>query len=278
VRFDLARGAAVFAYIRIPQRRRAAASSWWIVHRQTRWRGWRTIPTCCPTRLSRDRGGQAVLSSRRTVDAAPSLVSTACDGIAVSAAASWCTTAIASRNLYSVDAAVLTDFTQSRRRRGRDDQEPGRQGRSGWLGSDAQGRVYLTTGSSTHPAFDPSQGTADTFNRRLRRCSQPAFGLAGFAGVGEGGTLYNYLDAGESFASFQRGGRICGSRVLSVQGTDGRDARGRGEGGRQKAEGIHHRGTEGTDAGREEGRTRQAEEDESWNVWCESSLTLESRK
>src|SRR5260370_25538580 len=49
-----------------------------------------------------------------TVDAAPSLVSVAADGIAVSADGKlvyYCP--IASRNLYSVDAAVLTDFTQS---------------------------------------------------------------------------------------------------------------------------------------------------------------------
>jgi len=52
VRFDLARGAAGFAYIPDPQRRRAAASSWWICPPATRCGGWRTIPPCCPTRLS----------------------------------------------------------------------------------------------------------------------------------------------------------------------------------------------------------------------------------
>src|SRR6267143_3840046 len=51
-------------------------------------------------------------------------------------------------------------------------------------------------------------------------------------------------------------GRICGSRRTFCTRYRRTRRRGRGEGGRQKAEGIHHRGTEGTEAGREEGGTR----------------------
>src|SRR5258708_39601971 len=60
---------------------------------------------------------------------------------------------------------------------------------------------------------------------------------------------------------FSTRGRICGSRPTFCTRYRRTRRRGRGEGGRQKAEGIHHRGTEGTEAGREEGGTRQAEED-----------------
>src|SRR5258708_26274589 len=50
---------------RIPQRRRAAASSWWICPPATRCGGWRTIPPCCPTRLSARPWRASRLSSRR---------------------------------------------------------------------------------------------------------------------------------------------------------------------------------------------------------------------
>src|SRR6267142_2574067 len=54
---------------------------------------------------------------------------------------------------------------------------------------------------------------------------------------------------------FSTRGRICGSRRTFCTRYRRTRRRGRGEGGRQKAEGIHHRGTEGTEAGREEGGT-----------------------
>jgi len=101
-----------------------------------------------------------------TVDAAPSLVSVANDGIAVSADGKlvyYCP--IASRNLYSVDAAVLTDFTQSDAAVAATVKNLGDKGEVGGLEADAQGRVYLTNGEfNAILRFDPSQGTAHTFN------------------------------------------------------------------------------------------------------------------
>src|SRR6266478_2432644 len=60
-------------------------------------------------------------------------------------------------------------------------------------------------------------------------------------------------------------GRICGSRRTFCTRCRRTGRRGRGEGGRQKAEGIHHRGTEGTEAGREEGRNEAGRRRRSWN-------------
>src|SRR6266446_7752011 len=60
-------------------------------------------------------------------------------------------------------------------------------------------------------------------------------------------------------------GRICGNRRTSFTRCRRTGRRGRGEGGRQKAEGIHHRGTEGTEAGREEGRNEAGRRRRSWN-------------
>src|SRR6266446_1278583 len=72
---------------------------------------------------------------------------------------------IASRNLYSVDAAVLTDFTQSDAAVAATIKNLGDKGEVGGLEADAQGRVYLTNGEFNGVLrFDPSQGTADTFN------------------------------------------------------------------------------------------------------------------
>src|SRR5258708_23949146 len=76
--------------------------------------------------------------------------------------------------------------------------------------------------------------------------------MGGFAGVGEARGALHYLDAGESFASFQRGPGSAAAAVLSVQGTDGRDAGDavRAEGRRQKAEGRRQKA---------EGRRQKAE-------------------
>src|SRR5260370_247662 len=94
------------------------------------------------------------------------LASGAADGIAVSADGKlvyYCP--IASRNLYSVDAAVLTDFTQSDAAVAATIKNLGDKGEVGGLEADAQGRVYLTNGEfNAILRFDPSQGTADTFN------------------------------------------------------------------------------------------------------------------
>src|SRR5258708_37910738 len=77
---------------------------------------------------------------------------------------------------------------------------------------------------------------------------------------------------------FSTRGRICGGRRTFCTRYRRTRRRGRGEGGRQKAEGIHHRGTEGTEAGREEGGTRQAEEDEAGTFGVNRSLTLGKSK
>jgi len=99
---------------------------------------------------------------------------------------------IASRNLYSVDAAVLTDFTQSDAAVAATIKNLGDKGEVGGLEADAQGRVYLTNGEfNAIRRFDPSQGTADTFNptfetvvhnRHLVWPDSPA--------LGKDGTLY----------------------------------------------------------------------------------------
>jgi len=111
VRFDLARGAAacvhpgflsgggqrLIVWICSPARGAAAGDD----------------PPCCRPGFPRDRGGQAVCHQ---ADGTPRLhsVSVAADGIAVSADGRlvyYCP--IGQPELVSVDAAVLTDFTQS---------------------------------------------------------------------------------------------------------------------------------------------------------------------
>src|SRR5258708_36608007 len=77
---------------------------------------------------------------------------------------------------------------------------------------------------------------------------------------------------------FSTRGRICGGRRTFCTRYRRTRRRGRGEGGRQKAEGIHHRVTEGTEAVREEGGTRQAEEDEAGTFGVNRSLTLGKSK
>src|SRR6202011_1761361 len=104
-----------------------------------------------------------------TADAAPSLVSVACDGIAVSADGKlvyYCP--IASRNLYPVDAAVLTDFTQSDAAVAATIKNLGDKGEVGGLEADAQGRVYLTNGEFTAiRRFNPPRGRRALCTRRL---------------------------------------------------------------------------------------------------------------
>jgi len=166
VRFDLARGAAGFAYI--PDSSAAAGSGIIVVDLSTgnAVRRLANDPTVLPDPAFRATVEGKPFVIQATADAAPSLVSTACDGIAVSADGKlvyYCP--IASRNLYSVDAAVLTDFTQSDAAVAATIKNLGDKGEVGGLEADAQGRVYLTNGEfNAIRRFDPSQGTGDTFN------------------------------------------------------------------------------------------------------------------
>jgi sugar lactone lactonase YvrE len=166
VRFDLARGAAGFAYI--PDSSAAAGSGIIVVDLSTgnAVRRLANDPTVLPDPAFRATVEGKPFVIQATADAAPSLVSVACDGIAVSADGKlvyYCP--IASRNLYSVDAAVLTDFTQSDAAVAATIENLGDKGEVGGLEADAQGRVYLTNGEfNAILRFDPSQGTGDTFN------------------------------------------------------------------------------------------------------------------
>src|SRR5258705_106176 len=114
VRFDLARGRAGFAYI--PDSSAAAGSGIIVVDLSTgnAVRRLAHDPTVLPDPAFRATVEGKPFVIQATVDAAPSLVSVAAAGIAGSADGRlvyYCP--IASRNLYSVDAAVLTEFTQS---------------------------------------------------------------------------------------------------------------------------------------------------------------------
>src|ERR1700736_4723105 len=166
VRFDLARGAAGFAYITDSS---AAAGSGIIVVDLATGNAVRRLandPTVLPDPAFRATVEGKPFVIQATANAAPSLVSVANDGIAVSADGKlvhYCP--IASQNLYSVDAAVLTDFTQSDAAVAATIKNLGDKGEVGGLEADAQGRVYLTNGEfNAIRRFDPSQGTADTFN------------------------------------------------------------------------------------------------------------------
>jgi len=162
VRFDLARGAAGFAYTRILSGG-GSGISWWICPPATRCGGWRTIPPCCRPGFPRDREGKPFViqgDGRRRAFTGIGR-GRRHRGFGGRQAVYYCP--IASRNLYSVDAAVLTD-SPNPTRRGRDGQEPGDKGE--WVAeADAQGRVYLTNGE-----FTPSCGS---IRRRERRHFQP---------------------------------------------------------------------------------------------------------
>jgi len=193
VRFDSQRGKAGFAYISDSS---AAAGSGIIVVDLSTGNAVRRLandPTVLPDPAFRATVEGKPFVIQATADAAPSLVSVACDGIAVSADGKlvyYCP--IASRNLYSVDAAVLTDFTQSDAAVAATIENLGDKGEVGGLEADAQGRVYLTNGEfNAILRFDPSQGTGDTFNptfetvvhnRHLVWPDSPA--------LGKDGTLY----------------------------------------------------------------------------------------
>src|SRR6266403_2150236 len=165
VRFDLARGAAGFAYI--PDSSAAAGSGIIVVDLSTgnAVRRLANDPTVVRGPAFRASAEGKPLGTRATAGGAPRLVWAAADGIAVSADGKlvyYCP--IASRNLYSVDAAVLTDFTQSDAAVAATIKNLGDKGEVGGLEADAQGRVYLTNGEfNAIRRFDPSQGTADTF-------------------------------------------------------------------------------------------------------------------
>src|SRR5216683_3799943 len=136
VRFDLARGAAGFAYI--PDSSAAAGSGIIVVDLST---------GNAVRRLANDPTVLPDPAFRATVEGKPFVIQATVDGIAVSADGKlvyYCP--IASRNLYSVDAAVLTDFTQSDAAVAATIKNLGDKGEVGGLEADAQGRVYLTNG------------------------------------------------------------------------------------------------------------------------------------
>ena len=166
VRFDLARGTAGFAYLSDSS---AMQGSGIIVVDLSTGQAVRRLandPSVLP-----DPSFRAVVEGRPFVTQAkatdaPSLLTIACDGIAVSADGKlvyYCP--IASRYLYSVSADALTDFTQSDAAVAATVKNVGDKGEVGGLEADAQGRVYLTTGEyNAVRRFDPAAGTADTFN------------------------------------------------------------------------------------------------------------------
>src|ERR1700680_1876288 len=193
VRFDLARGAAGFAYISDSS---AAAGSGIIVVDLSTGNAVRRLahdPTVLPDPAFRATVEGKPFVIQATVDAAPSLVSVACDGITVSPDGTlvYYTTS-ASRNLYSVDAAVLTDFTQSDAAVAATIKNLGDKGEVGGLEADAQGRVYLTNGEfNAIRRFDPSQGTADTFNPPFETVvHNRQLGWPDSPALGKDGTLY----------------------------------------------------------------------------------------
>src|SRR6267142_2848514 len=75
--------------------------------------------------------------------------------------------------------------------------------------------------------------------RRLRRWFTTGIWSGRIRWRWGGRDALHYLDAGESFASFQRGAGSAAAAVLSVQGTDGRDA-----GDAVRAEGLNRNFTE----------------------------------
>ena len=166
VRFDSQRGAAGFAYISDSS---AKQGSGIIVVNLATGQAVRRLandPSVLP-----DPSFRAVVEGRQFVTqasatAAPSLLTIACDGIAVSADGKlvyYCP--IASRDLYSVSADALTDFTQSDAAVAATVKNLGEKGEVGGLEADAQGRVYLTNGEyNAIRRFNPAAGTSDTFN------------------------------------------------------------------------------------------------------------------
>jgi len=220
VRFDLARGAAGFAYI--PgflsgggQRHHRGGS----VHRQ-RGAAAGERSTVLPGPGFSARRWREAFVIQATVEAAPSLVSSRPTASRFSGgrqAGYYCP--IASRNLYSVDARRAEDFPIRRRRAAT--VKNWATGRSGWLGSGRAGaRLSDERGVQRHPAVRSVAGNGGHFHRRLetvvhnRHLVWPDSLALGRTGRS------TYLDAGESFASFHAG-QDCGrAAVLSVQGTD----------------------------------------------------------
>ena len=166
VRFDLSRGTAGFAYLSDSS---AKQGSGIIVVNLATGQAVRRLandPSVLP-----DPSFRAVVEGRPFVTQAsatdaPSLLTIATDGIAVSADGKlvyYCP--IASRYLYSVSADALTDFTVSDADVAATIKNVGEKGEVGGLEADAQGRIYLTNGEyNAVRRFDPSQGTVDTFN------------------------------------------------------------------------------------------------------------------
>ena len=166
VRFDSSRGKAGFAYI--PDSSPAEGSGIVVVDLATGQavRRLANDPSVLP-----DPGFRAVVEGKQfvtqpTADAAPSVIKIAADGIAVSADGKlvyYCP--IASRDLFSVDADVLTDFTQSDEAVAATIKNVGEKGLVGGLEADAQGRIYLTNGEyNAIRRFDPAAATSETFN------------------------------------------------------------------------------------------------------------------
>ncbi len=166
VRFDSARGAAGFAYLSDSS---PSMGSGIIVVDLSSGNAVRRLandPSVLP-----DKGFRAVVEGKQFVTqasatAAPSVINIACDGIAVSADGKlvyYCP--IASRNLFSVDADLLTDFTQTDATVAASIENLGEKGEVGGLEADAQGRIYLTNAEyNAVRRFDPAAGTSTTFN------------------------------------------------------------------------------------------------------------------
>ena len=227
VRFDLKRGTAGFAYLSDSS---AKQGSGIIVVNLATGQAVRRLandPSVLP-----DPSYRAVIEGRSFVTQAkatdaPSLLTIACDGIAVSADGKlvyYCP--IASRYLYAVSADALTDFTVSDAAVAATVKNVGEKGEVGGLEADAQGRIYLTNGEyNAVRRFDPAQGTAGHVQPVVRDAgARPAPRVAGFDGVGQGRDALRHLDAGEPAAGFQRRGGRAAAAVHPLQGADGRDA------------------------------------------------------
>ena len=166
VRFDTRRGAAGFAYLSDSS---ATSGSGIIVVDLSTGRAVRRLandPSVLP-----DPAFRAVVEGKQfvaqaTASAPPAEPQIACDGIAVSADGSrvyYCP--IASRYLYSVNADVLADFSQTDAAVAATVKNHGEKGAVGGLEGDAQGRIYLTNVEyNSIRRFDPTAAPKEAFN------------------------------------------------------------------------------------------------------------------
>ena len=166
VRFDLTRGTLGFAYITDAS---AVSGSGIIVVDLATGQAVRRLqndPSVLP-----DAGFRAVVEGKQFVSqptavAAPGPVTTAADGIALSADGKtlyYCP--IASRRLYSVSTDALADFTLSDQAVAGTVQSIGEKGLAAGLEADTQGRIYLTNPEyNAIRRFDPTAGGSAAFN------------------------------------------------------------------------------------------------------------------